>query len=218
MRGKPVVLTQMETDYNSSSHQYPLLCEMSRISPAGTLLGLAKKSDLSGPSTHLPTIIFHRFSHAIQSSAIRATTDIIDTHPSKKNKKRKPKPGFFEEISDKLSSRISPKDNNFPWQKKKQESKLNITDRPWILPTFTHAFQCHRFGVNPTVRSEVMPVLLKSGQSASRKEAVEKMNACRSMVHLWCRSTFIPECGPSIFYDRLKPRSSHKLPRCPWTT
>lgn len=39
----------------------------------------------------------------------------------KKKKKRKPKPGFFEEISDKWASRISPKDNNFPWQKKEEE-------------------------------------------------------------------------------------------------
>ncbi|KAF8051787.1 hypothetical protein N665_1665s0004 [Sinapis alba] len=44
----------------------------------------------------------------------------IDTHPTKKKKKRKPKPGFFEEISDKWSSGISPKDNNFPWQKKQE--------------------------------------------------------------------------------------------------
>ncbi|KAL0891249.1 hypothetical protein Bca101_015232 [Brassica carinata] len=65
---------------------------------------------------------FHRFSHAIQLNTIRAAIDTIDTHPRKK-KKRKPKPGFFEEISDKWSSRISPKDNNFPWQKKKQEEE-----------------------------------------------------------------------------------------------
>lgn len=56
-------------------------------------------------------------------NTIRATIDIIDTHPTKK-KKRKPKPGFFEEISDKWSSRISPKDNNFPWQKKQEEEQI----------------------------------------------------------------------------------------------
>ncbi|KAL0660019.1 hypothetical protein Bca4012_080604 [Brassica carinata] len=60
----------------------------------------------------------HRFNHA---SAIRAAVIDIDTHPKKKKKKRKPKPGFFEEISDKWSSRISPKDGNFPWQKKHEE-------------------------------------------------------------------------------------------------
>ncbi|KAF3488335.1 hypothetical protein F2Q69_00057665 [Brassica cretica] len=60
----------------------------------------------------------HRFNHA---SAIRAAAIDVDTHPKKKKKKRKPKPGFFEEISDKWSSRISPKDSNFPWQKKHEE-------------------------------------------------------------------------------------------------
>ncbi|CAN6915315.1 unnamed protein product [Brassica oleracea] len=64
---------------------------------------------------------FHPFSHAVQLSAIRAAAIDIDTHPKKKKKKRKPKPGFFEEISDKWSSRISPKDSNFPWQKKHEE-------------------------------------------------------------------------------------------------
>ncbi|KAF3521173.1 hypothetical protein DY000_02058738 [Brassica cretica] len=57
-----------------------------------------------------------------------------------------------------------------------------------------------------------MPVLLKSGQSASREEAVEEMKDCRSMVHPWCRSMVMPEYWPSIFDDRLKPRSNHKLP------
>ena len=38
---------------------------------------------------------------------------------------------------------------------------------------FKLAFQCHRFEVNQTVRSEVMPVLLNSGQSVSGEEAVE---------------------------------------------
>ncbi|XP_009137866.1 CRM-domain containing factor CFM3, chloroplastic/mitochondrial [Brassica rapa] len=64
---------------------------------------------------------FHPFSHAIQLNTIRAAAIDVDTHPRKKKKKRKPKPGFFEEISDKWSSRISPKDSNFPWQKKHEE-------------------------------------------------------------------------------------------------
>ncbi|KAF2599445.1 hypothetical protein F2Q68_00009906 [Brassica cretica] len=74
------------------------------------------------------------------------------------------------------------------------------------------------FEVNPTVRSEVMPVLLKSGQSISLERAVEEKKECRSMVHPWCRSPVMPECGPCIFQDRLKPRSNHKLPEYPWTT
>ncbi|KAF3502927.1 hypothetical protein F2Q69_00043238 [Brassica cretica] len=43
-------------------------------------------------------------------------------------------------------------------------------------PRFELAFQCHRLEVNPTVRSDVMPVLLKSGMSASRDKVVEEMN------------------------------------------
>ncbi|VVA99682.1 unnamed protein product [Arabis nemorensis] len=67
---------------------------------------------------------FHSFNHAIrfntrELNAIGAAID-IDTHQSKK-KKRKPKPGFFEEISDKWSSRIGPKNNNFPWQKQEDQ-------------------------------------------------------------------------------------------------
>ena len=38
------------------------------------------------------------------------------------------------------------------------------------------AFQYHRFEVNPTVRSEVMPVLLSNGQFVSRERAVDGMN------------------------------------------
>ncbi|KAF2619962.1 hypothetical protein F2Q68_00040033 [Brassica cretica] len=38
------------------------------------------------------------------------------------------------------------------------------------------AFQFHRFEVNPMVRSEVMPVLLRSGQSVSRERAVDRTN------------------------------------------
>ncbi|KAF2593434.1 hypothetical protein F2Q70_00043340 [Brassica cretica] len=64
------------------------------------------------------------------------------------------------------------------------------------------AFQCHRFEVNQHHVADVMPVLLKSGQSVSREEAVEEMKDCRSMLQHWCRSTVMPEYGLSIFYDR----------------
>ncbi|KAF3557430.1 hypothetical protein F2Q69_00012998 [Brassica cretica] len=42
-------------------------------------------------------------------------------------------------------------------------------------------FQFCRFEFNQHLGGEVMPVLLKSGKSASREEAVEKRNICRSM-------------------------------------
>ena len=47
--------------------------------------------------------------------------------------------------------------------------------------SFELAFQFHRFEVNQHPIAEVMPILLKSGQSASREEAGEKRNICRSM-------------------------------------
>ncbi|KAF3540835.1 hypothetical protein F2Q69_00023218 [Brassica cretica] len=47
--------------------------------------------------------------------------------------------------------------------------------------SFELAFQFHRFEVNQHSLAEVMPVLLRSGQSASREKAVEKRNVCRSM-------------------------------------
>ncbi|KAF2571906.1 hypothetical protein F2Q70_00004172 [Brassica cretica] len=75
-----------------------------------------------------------------------------------------------------------------------------------------------RFAVNQHPVAEVMHVLLKSSQSASREEDVEEMKDCRSTVHPWCQSTVMPEYGTSIFYDRLKPRSNHKLPEYPSTT
>ena len=84
--------------------------------------------------------------------------------------------------------------------------------------TFELSFQCCRFKVNQHPVAEVMPVVLKSGQSASREKAVEEMKDCRSTVHPCHRSTVMPERGLSIFYDRLKPRSNHKLPEYPWTT
>ncbi|KAF2537084.1 hypothetical protein F2Q68_00021076 [Brassica cretica] len=80
------------------------------------------------------------------------------------------------------------------------------------------ASQCRWFEVNQHPVEKVIPVLLKSGRSASREEAVEEMKDCRSTLQHWCRSIVMPEYGLSIFYDRLKPRSNHKLPECPWMT
>ncbi|KAG5400451.1 hypothetical protein IGI04_015058 [Brassica rapa subsp. trilocularis] len=48
---------------------------------------------------------------------------------------------------------------------------------------FELAFQCHRFEVKQHPIEEVMSVLLKSGESASREEAVEEMKDYRSTVH-----------------------------------
>ncbi|KAF2593133.1 hypothetical protein F2Q70_00043291 [Brassica cretica] len=63
---------------------------------------------------------------------------------------------------------------------------------------FELACQRRRFEVNQHPVAEVMHVLLKSGQSASREEAVKEMKDCRSTVHPWCRSTVTPEYGPTI--------------------
>ncbi|KAF3503440.1 hypothetical protein F2Q69_00041063 [Brassica cretica] len=43
-------------------------------------------------------------------------------------------------------------------------------------------FKCHRFEVNQHSVAEVMPILLKSGQSASQGESVEEMKDCRSTL------------------------------------
>ncbi|KAF2574758.1 hypothetical protein F2Q70_00003261 [Brassica cretica] len=67
---------------------------------------------------------------------------------------------------------------------------------------FELAFQCHRFEVNQHPVAKVMPVLLKSGQSASQEEPVEEMKDYQSMKQHLCRSTVMPEYGLSIFYDR----------------
>ena len=83
---------------------------------------------------------------------------------------------------------------------------------------FELAIQFHRFEVNQNPVADVMPIILKSGQSASREEAVEEMKNCRSMKQHWYRSIVMAEYGLSIFYDRLKPRSHTKLPKYPWTT
>ena len=48
---------------------------------------------------------------------------------------------------------------------------------------FELAFQCHRFQINQHHVAEVMHVLLKSGRSASREEAIEEMKERRSTVH-----------------------------------
>ncbi|KAF3533896.1 hypothetical protein DY000_02040941 [Brassica cretica] len=61
--------------------------------------------------------------------------------------------------------------------------------------SFELAFQFRRVEVNQHPVEEVMPVLLKSGQSASREYAVEEMKDCQSISQLWCRSTVMPEYG-----------------------
>ncbi|KAF2544737.1 hypothetical protein F2Q70_00021250 [Brassica cretica] len=48
---------------------------------------------------------------------------------------------------------------------------------------FTLSFQCHRFQVNQHPVTEVMLVLLKSGQSASREKAIKEMKDRRSITH-----------------------------------
>ena len=83
---------------------------------------------------------------------------------------------------------------------------------------FYSSFCSHADFSNLSSVSEIMSVLLKSGQSTSQKEAVEKMKDCRSIRQHWCRSTVMPEYGLSVIYDRLKPRSHTKLPKYPWTT
>nr|VDD23360.1 unnamed protein product [Brassica rapa] len=64
---------------------------------------------------------------------------------------------------------------------------------------FELGFQFNRFEVNKQHIADVMPVLLKSGQSASREEAVEEMKDCRSTVHPYHRSTVMPEYGQAYF-------------------
>ena len=80
------------------------------------------------------------------------------------------------------------------------------------------ALQYHRFEVNQHHVAEVVHVLLKSDQFASREEAVEEMKECRSTTQPWCQSMVMLEFRPSLFHDRLKPRSYLKLPYYPWTT
>ena len=66
--------------------------------------------------------------------------------------------------------------------------------------------------------SSVMPVFLRSGQFILREEAIEKRNIRPSMQNSGHRLIWIPECGPSIFWDQFRPRSHHILPIYPWTT
>uniref|UniRef100_A0A0D3D4E4 Uncharacterized protein n=1 Tax=Brassica oleracea var. oleracea TaxID=109376 RepID=A0A0D3D4E4_BRAOL len=73
-------------------------------------------------------------------------------------------------------------------------------------------FQCHQFEVNQHHVAEVMPALLKSGQSTSREEAVEEMKDCRSMKHHWYRSIVIPENSPSLFRDQFRPKIEFPIP------
>ncbi|KAF3486368.1 hypothetical protein F2Q69_00052339 [Brassica cretica] len=51
---------------------------------------------------------------------------------------------------------------------------------------FSLDFQFHWFEDNQHPVAEVMPVLLKTGQSASQEEAVEEMKDCRSITQHWC--------------------------------
>ncbi|KAF3579380.1 hypothetical protein DY000_02031149 [Brassica cretica] len=78
--------------------------------------------------------------------------------------------------------------------------------------SFELDFQFRWFVVNQHPVADVMPVLLKSGQSASREQAVEEMKDCRSMKHPCHRSTVMPEYRLSIFYDRLIKRED-QIPR-----
>ncbi|KAF3531558.1 hypothetical protein DY000_02039759 [Brassica cretica] len=86
------------------------------------------------------------------------------------------------------------------------QTSFRETARLFCLRTskrsFELAFQCHQFEVNHHPVADVRPVLLKSGQSSLRGEAVEEMKDCRSMLQHWCRSKVMPEYGLSIFYDR----------------
>ncbi|KAF2535580.1 hypothetical protein F2Q68_00020428 [Brassica cretica] len=70
--------------------------------------------------------------------------------------------------------------------------------------SFELAFQCHRSQVNQHPVADVMHILLKSGQSASREEAAEKRKPRRSMQHSARRSMEFPDRGPCIFYDCVK--------------
>ncbi|KAF3597353.1 hypothetical protein DY000_02021533 [Brassica cretica] len=59
----------------------------------------------------------------------------------------------------------------------------NLQNMIHVNEIFELAFQCRRFEVNQHHVAEVMPVLLKSGQSASREEAAEEMKDCRPTVN-----------------------------------
>ncbi|WZZ53246.1 hypothetical protein YC2023_053353 [Brassica napus] len=81
----------------------------------------------------------------------------------------------------------------------------------YLSTRFELAFQCHKLEVNQHPITEVIPGLLTSSQSATREEVIENIKECRSMQHCAYRSIGISECGPSIFENRLKPRSTYIL-------
>ncbi|KAG5414866.1 hypothetical protein IGI04_002433, partial [Brassica rapa subsp. trilocularis] len=82
-----------------------------------------------------------------------------------------------------------------------------------LLTSFELDFQCHRSQVNQHSVADVMPVVLKNCQSASREEAAEKRKPRRSMKHSARRSMEIPDHGPCIFYDcRREGRNSYQSP------
>ncbi|KAG5410817.1 hypothetical protein IGI04_007136 [Brassica rapa subsp. trilocularis] len=61
--------------------------------------------------------------------------------------------------------------------------RVRCLDIDGYLPlSFELYFQYHWFEVNPTVRSEVIPILLESGTSALRDEAVEEANGLKLLV------------------------------------
>uniref|UniRef100_A0A0D3AT77 Uncharacterized protein n=1 Tax=Brassica oleracea var. oleracea TaxID=109376 RepID=A0A0D3AT77_BRAOL len=71
-----------------------------------------------------------------------------------------------------------------------------------------------RFEVNLHPVAGVMLALLKSGQSASREEAVEEMKDCRSMKQHWCRSTVMPEYGvPMVTPIEMKQEQFDLIPK-----
>ncbi|KAF3560533.1 hypothetical protein DY000_02015754 [Brassica cretica] len=61
--------------------------------------------------------------------------------------------------------------------------------------------------------AEVMPILLKSSQSASREEAVEEMKDYRSTVHHCRRSTVMPDYGPLLTATRYLIELPRAFPR-----
>ncbi|KAF3544297.1 hypothetical protein DY000_02006834 [Brassica cretica] len=59
-----------------------------------------------------------------------------------------------------------------------QEPKLTSNTKPDITACLGAWYTWDRI-LQTSLEAEVMPVLLRSGQSASREEAVEKRNVCR---------------------------------------
>uniref|UniRef100_A0A0D3CSV0 Uncharacterized protein n=1 Tax=Brassica oleracea var. oleracea TaxID=109376 RepID=A0A0D3CSV0_BRAOL len=107
----------------------------------------------------------------------------------------------FKSCEPLLFSNLFQRDCSFVLLEDKQKGSWTIWKKIVILVSFgallsveLHTrsfeldFQCRRFEVNQYHVAEVMPVLLKSDQSASREEAVEEMKDYRSMKQHWCRS------------------------------